>query len=448
MADTKQDRVAWVAAADMGLGHKRAAWPLRGIGVGGVHVTGSDATTDEGERALWDKLRGAYESVSRLKRIPIVGDALFKAYDKLQAIPTAYPFRDLSNPTIQVTFAENLIKQGIGRSLIKRMKEEPHPLVATFYAPALAADAALWGRVYLVITDTDMNRVWVPRDPRKSRIEYLVPCGKALRRLKQCGVLDERIYMTGFPLPLELTGDESLDVLRRDLGRRLARLDPNKRFWDLHHHSAEHFLGNENCPSERGEAAGALTLTFAVGGAGAQKEIAVTALESLAPLIAEGKFKMNLVAGVRTEVRDYFEEACQNIAKSHPGAEKGIRVVYGASDDEYFAAFGDCLHDTDILWSKPSELSFYTGLGIPLIMAPIIGAQEERNREWLLEVQAGIDQRDPRFAREWIVDLIEEGRLAEAAWDGFLKARKYGTYKIMELIRTGAMSRESNPLKR
>jgi hypothetical protein len=448
MVEKGAEGIAWVAAADMGLGHKRAAWPLRTIASGGVHVTGSDASTSPAERALWNRLRGAYERVSRLKRVPLIGESLFKLYDRLQAIPTAYPFRDLSKPTVQVTFADSLIAQGIGGSLLTLMREKPLPLVATFYAPALAADAAGWGRVYLVITDTDLNRVWVARDPKKSRIQYLVPCGKALRRLKQYGVPDERIFMTGFPLPLELIGDENLDVLRRDLGRRLARLDPNDRFWSLHRDSVEHFLGSELCPTERGEAAGPVTITFAVGGAGAQAEIALAALESFAPLIAEGRFKMNLVAGVRPEVRNIFEEAKADANRTCPGAASGITVVFGSTDDEYFSAFSDCLHETDVLWTKPSELSFYVGLGLPLVMAPVIGAQEERNREWLLEIQAGMDQKDPRFASEWLMDLLLDGRLAEAAWDGFLKARKYGTYKIAELVRTGAMSRETNPLKR
>ncbi len=448
MDEKKSDGIAWVAAADMGLGHKRAAWPLRTIAVGGVHVTGSDAATEPAERALWSRLRGAYERVSRLKRVPLIGEALFKLYDRLQAIPTAYPFRDLSKPTVQVAFADRLIAQGIGASLLTLMKRNPLPLVATFYAPALAADAAGWGRVYLVITDTDLNRVWVARDPKKSRIRYLVPCGKALRRLRQYGVPDDRIFMTGFPLPLELIGDENLDVLRYDLGKRLARLDPNERFWSLHRPSVEHFLGADLCPAERGAAAGPVTVTFAVGGAGAQIEIALAALESLAPRIASGEFRMNLVAGVRGEIRDAFLAARERMETAHPGAAAGIRVVFGGSDDEYFTAFADCLHDTDVLWTKPSELSFYAGLGLPIVMAPVIGAQEERNREWLLEVQAGMDQKDPRFAGEWLADLLAEGRLAEAAWDGFLKARKYGTYKIAELLRTGEMRREENPLKR
>jgi hypothetical protein len=288
----------------------------------------------------------------------------------------------------------------------------------------------------------------VARDPKKSRIQYLVPCGKALRRLKQYGVPDERIFMTGFPLPLELTGDENLDVLRRDLGRRLARLDPHDRFWSLHRESVEHFLGADLCPPERGAEAGPVTITFAVGGAGAQIEIALAVLQSFAPLIAEGRFRMNLVSGVRPEVRVAFEEAKADANREFPGAASGISVVFGLNDAEYFDAFAECLHETDVLWTKPSELSFYSGLGLPIVMAPVIGAQEERNREWLLEIQAGMDQKDPRFASEWLVDLLSDGRLAEAAWDGFLKARKYGTYKIAELVRTGAMSRESNPLKR
>lgn len=106
------------------------------------------------------------------------------------------------------------------------------------------------------------------------------------------------------------------------------------------------------------------------------------------------------------------------------------------------------MRSTDILWTKPSELSFYCGLGIPIIMSPPIGAQERYNAKWLMEIHAGIPQEDPRYAGEWLFDLLSEGRLAEAAWDGFLKARKYGTYKILDLLKTGTMQRDPSPLKR
>jgi hypothetical protein len=52
-----------------------------------------------------------------------------------------------------------------------------------------------------------------------------------------------------------------------------------------------------------------------------------------------------------------------------------------------------------------------------------------------------------RYTHEWLIDLLENGRLAEAAWDGFLKARKLGTYKIEELVRTGICSEGNSPLE-
>ena len=125
-----------------------------------------------------------------------------------------------------------------------------------------------------------------------------------------------------------------------------------------------------------------------------------------------------------------------------------MNIIYGETKTDYFRLFSEIIRETDILWTKPSELSFYCGLGIPIIMAPTIGSQEEYNRKWLVEIQAGIDQNDPEYVDEWLLDYLKEGRLAEAAWDGFLKARKYGTYKILEVLETGTMGVEKSPLKR
>ncbi len=62
-----------------------------------------------------------------------------------------------------------------------------------------------------------------------------------------------------------------------------------------------------------------------------------------------------------------------------------IRIVWGSTLEEYFAAFTQCMRTTDILWTKPSELSFYCGLGIPIIMAPPHrqpGAATTRRGSW------------------------------------------------------------------
>jgi len=98
-----------------------------------------------------------------------------------------------------------------------------------------------------------------------------------------------------------------------------------------------------------------------------------------------------------------------------------------------------------VLWTKPSELSFFCGLGLPVLVAPPIGSQEVFNRKWLLDIQAEIPQEDPRDAGELLFDLRNEGRLAEAAWNGFLKVRKHGTYAIRDLLARATSSQESVP---
>ena len=433
---------AWVAAANMGLGHKRAVMPLDGIAEGGIIVVNSPDVAPPEEQRLWDQLLAVYERLSRAKGIPFIGNTLFGIMDYFQRIQPAYPRVDLSRPSIQTRWTERMIAKGICRGMIARIHSKPLPLVTSYFTAAIAADKAGYGRVYCIICDADINRVWVASDPRRSRISYLVPCGSAMRRLKQYGVPDERIFMTGFPMPLELLGGPDLGVLKRDLGRRLRRLDRQERFWPLHDKSVEHFLGAANCESGPDHAP---TVAFCVGGAGAQKEIGAQALASLKERIRAGELRFNLVCGVRAEVRGYFEAVVRELGLSD---SPGVSLIGGKGDADYFESFNRSLHETDIIWTKPSELSFYVGLGLPIIMAPSVGSQEVFNRRWLEEIQAGLPQNDPRYASEWIFELLEQGRFAEAAWDGFLKARKYGTYKVHEIIHTGTMARSGDPLTR
>ena len=92
------------------------------------------------------------------------------------------------------------------------------------------------------------------------------------------------------------------------------------------------------------------------------------------------------------------------------------------------------MRKTDILWTKPSELSFYAGLGIPIIVAPTIGSQEDFNKRWLLHVGAGISQEDPNYSVEWIYDLLNAGDFAEAAMQGFVEIEKKGVFNIKKII--------------
>jgi len=345
----------------------------------------------------------------------------------------------MSSPSFQVGWLKGLIEKGMCASMLEKVREKPLPLVTTFYTPSIAADLAGYSRVYSVICDAEINRVWVAEDPKKSKIVYLVPCGRAVRRLNQYGIPNERIWLTGFPIPIELLGDRNLSVLKWDFGQRLHYLDPGERFWPLHGRNVEHFLGKENCRFARERV---LTITFGVGGAGAQTDIAYAIAKSLRDKLVKGEVALNILGGVRPEVSEFLENMKKDLKCPN------IRLIWGSTLEEYFGRFTQCMRTTDILWTKPSELSFYCGLGIPIIMAPHIGSQEDYNQAWLLEIQAGFPQQDPQYTDQWLLDLVRAGRLADAAWDGFLKARKYGTYKIHEILQTGTMERETSVLRR
>lgn len=440
-APVKHPPLAWIVSADMGYGHQRAVYPLREMAYEGVITVGSMQDISPAEKKLWRRMLRVYEFFSRLSSIPVIGKPLFSLLDTLLFIPSMYPIRNLSRPNFQLRRLVAGIKGGLCSGMVEKIRTRHLPVITSFYAPAIAADLAGHDDIYCIICDADLNRVWVAEQPWESRIKYFAPCGKAAQRLRTYGVPDNRIYITGFPLPEELLGGPELPVLKKNLARRLVQLDPKQKFLQRHHKSVEYFLGEE---FQSAAANPWLTITYAVGGAGAQKEMALKIANSLLPKIEAGQIKLNLVAGIRHEVREYFTALKEKRFKSSPA----VQIIYRDTLDEYFAAFNQIMHETDILWTKPSELSFYCGLGLPIIMSPAIGSQEQFNKYWLKDITAGIKQLDPDHTDEWLSDYLKKGHLAEAAWSGFLKARKLGIYKIREVLETGAMKQEDSPLLR
>jgi hypothetical protein len=427
----------------MGLGHQRAAHPLAHLTEAGVLTAGSPETTDPDEVRFWRRLNWSYEFVSRAKGVPVVGQALFGLLDAILHIPPFYPLRDLSHPSPNNWIVDYLIRKGLGKSLIDRLRAHWLPMISTFYAPSLAADASRLEPIYCVICDADMNRVWVPSKAKESRIRYFAPCGRAMRRLRQYGVPDERIFITGFTLPRENIGGWGMETLKGDLLARLGRLDPRGRFSTVFGSTVAELLGAKPEPS----AAGPVTVTFAVGGAGTQVEIGLMLAHSLKPGILEGRFRLILVAGVNRLVEKVFREFVNRIGLE---SALGTGVVIVREDDKprYFDRFNAWLRETDILWTKPSELSFYTALGIPIVMAPPIGSQEGKNMRWLMDKNCALPQYTPSLAREWLTDMLKQGVFAEKALSGFVKNRKLGVFKIEEVLQTGAMARETHPLRR
>jgi hypothetical protein len=143
--------------------------------------------------------------------------------------------------------------------------------------------------------------------------------------------------------------------------------------------------------------------------------------------------RLNLVAGVRAEVDQYFRRIIGEL-----GLEleigRTIHLLLAPTKDEYFAKFNRLLHETDVLWTKPSELCFYSALGIPLIMSAPLGAHEERNLETVLRVGAGQRQENPRAADEWLTDWANNGLLALNAFHGYFHMPRMGTENIKRLL--------------
>jgi len=427
-----------VSAVEMGYGHLRPARALAdALGVPVVHADRGPLASER-EQALWRRSRRAYEATSRLSQLPIVGAPGRWALDALTNIPHLHPFRDLSAPTHGTRALERLIRRGLGQGLVDELRRSGRSLLTTFYALAIIADRAGIADVTCVVTDSDVNRIWAPLEPGRTRIRYLVPTHRVAKRLRAYGVPAERITFTGFPLPHELTGGTALTALKKNLSSRLVRLDPHGVFRGEHSEELAHFLG----PLPAGEVGRPPLVTFAVGGAGAQAGLARAFLPSMRRDLEERRVRVALVAGTRAGVRALFEEAIHG-AGLDAAVGAGVEILLEEDLDGYFDAMNALLARTDVLWTKPSEMCFYAALGLPLVCAPPVGTHERLNRRWIRESGAGFKQRDARFAGEWISDLLAEGALAEAAWAGFMRLPKFGLYRILEAA--GAVPASSAP---
>lgn len=422
-----------VAAVDMGYGHLRAAAPIAGaLGTSVLHVDRAPVAGPE-EEQLWRRARGGYEWVSRLSQVPWVGLPIRQLLDSATDIPRLHPRRDLSTPTQGALALERLIRRGLGEGVVAGARVSGAPLVTTFYAPAIAADRAGLERVFCVATDSDLNRIWAPLEPERTRIQYLVPTQRAGRRLRAYGVPEARITFTGFPLPDELVGGPGLSVLRRNLAARLVRLDPGGEFRRNMPEELAHFLGGLP-PEAEGQPP---LLTFAVGGAGAQVELAGAFLPGFRRALEAGSLRIALVAGVRPEVEARFREAVR-AAGLEPLLGGPVQLLTASGFQDYYARFNALLARTDVLWTKPSELTFYAALGLPLVLAPPVGVHEWYNRRWARDAGAGLKQRDARSAAEWLTDWLSDGVLAAAAWAGYTRLPKFGLQRILDALREGA----------
>jgi len=415
-----------IVAVEMGYGHLRPAHALAELLGGSVLEADRPPLADAAEQRTWARTRRAFETLTRLSQRRVVGPALSPLLAAITAIPPLDD-RDRTRATWPVHLVERLAARGLGRGLVDHLRTTGAPLLTTFFVPALVADRARdlpdATTIGCVVTDSDINRVWVPPQPRATRIRYFAPSTRVVDRLVSYGVPAERITLTGFPLPHALLGGPSLDAAKANLRRRLARLDGAGAF-------------RRRCGDEVARRLGPLPpadgpprLAFAVGGAGAQAELADRFIPSLAPLVRAGRLHLRLIAGVRREVAARFSRA---VDAAGLGAHVGgaVEILHTGDVASYFRAFNAALADTDVLWTKPSELVFFGALGLALVLAPPVGEHERMNAGWALEHGAALRQHAPKAAAGWLAGWLADGTLAETAWRAFRALPQQGLYDI------------------
>ncbi len=436
---------AWIISVNMGYGHQRTAFPLRGLAEGEIINANDYKGIPEQDRKIWERTRKFYEFISRFSETPFIGKIVFSVYNQFQKILNFYPKRDLSKPNFTLNNIYFLLEKGWGRDLINKLKVQKAtnfqacqldkngasranlPIISTFFIPAFMAEFFNYpGKIFCIICDADISRVWAPLNPKESKIKYFAPNERVTERLKLYGVKEENIFLTGYPLPLENIGSEKMEILKEDLKHRILNLDPKKKYFEKYQTLIEKNLGRLAEKSDH-----PLTILFSVGGAGAQKEIGIKIAKSLAKKILSREVKLILAVGIKEKIKEYFINQIRKLNLFGSNVE----IIFEKNIENYFQKFNLALRKTDILWTKPSELSFYSALGIPIIIAPPIGSQEEFNMRWLLKSGFGILQEDPNYTDQWFFDWLEKGYLAEMALEAFIEGEKFGTKKIEEIIK-------------
>ena len=426
---------AWVVAVDMGYGHQRTAYPLRDLAFGRSVVNANNYPgIIEKDRRFWRITKSAYEFLSRIRSIPLIGLFLFLFLDSFQKILGYYPKRDLSKSNFGGRIIFSFMRRGWGKDLINQLKKNPLPLVTTFFTPAFMAEECNYPNdIYCIICDADIARAWVSLEPQKSRIKYFASNTWTRDRLKLYGVPTENIMLTGYPLPKENLGGPNLETVKKDVGYRLLNIDPSGKYRKLYSPLVRSYLGElPHIPNPP------LTLMFSIGGAGAQKEIAVAIINSLKEKIQAQELRVIVSVGTREAHRQYFANHIEGLK-----LDGWAHILSGKTMAEYFNKFNQALRTTDILMTKPSELSFYAGLGIPIVIEPSIGSQEDFNRRWLLHIGAGTLQENPKYTAEWLFDLLEGGDFAEMAMQGFVEIEKRGTYNIEQIIQKSKLKNQN-----
>ena len=108
-------------------------------------------------------------------------------------------------------------------------------------------------------------------------------------------------------------------------------------------------------------------------------------------------------------------------------------MLYDATFEGYAARFHARLADLDVLWTKPSEITFFGPAGFALALTTPLGAQEHANRAWARRLGAALDAADLRHAGAWLDRHLADGSLARVAYAAATRMPRHGTERILAL---------------
>jgi hypothetical protein len=316
------------------------------------------------------------------------------------------------------------ISRGWGKHLIRQLDKTPLPLVTTFYLPAFMAETFHYSKdIYCIVADVDVSRMWAPLRPEQSRIKYLVATHRVKEKLISYGVKRENIFLTGYPLQAKELSD-----LKFEFSQRLCNLDPSGIY-----HKQYDFLVDKYSDKKISVSNHPLSILFAATKKGKAASFGGQMIKSLKQQIVDGAVKIFISVGTNVKLQDYFLTHI-NLSGLSGQLGKNLEIIWSDNTDDYFAKFNSVLKTVDIIWSNPSELCFYGGWGIPLILTPPSGISEKINANWLIKSGLGLLQDNPKTTNKWLFEFLNEGWLAEAAMKGYLEIPKDGLEKIKEII--------------
>ena len=415
---TRRSFDAWVVSAPLGRGVDTIAQACRPFARNGEILRADRyAGIPSRDQALWTHLQEQPSLLSSLGGIPVIGPSLRRLTERfVHRLPPRYPQREQAAWTRRlVEFYYFLQTQGLGRDFVQQLAETPAPLVTSSQVMAFSAEVHNYpGPIYLICHTADPSRAWAPLEPAHTRIQWIVPTQMAEERLQAYGVPAANIHHFGLPLSPYSVSSKGL---HSDVEARISRLDPERIF-------RPH---KKQTRTQRPLSLGV------IADSGWRTHDLLRLLEGAGKAIRSGELIIHVFVGTDLARARSIEAIARNQTLHR---HLGSSIVVHAHEDAgvAFQSFTKLIPEMDVLWTAPNPWVFYVGMGLPVIIQPPIGGQEEARYAWVRGVQAGLPPLELETLSEWLMDWKRSGGLARLAWNGYGSAPSMGYERLKELL--------------